>query len=115
MKLLLYEILTQVIVIVGRIREIFEPVMYLRGDRICGMDKKTYPENVIEAKGVKVFSVRCCDCGAWHYFWVESDIFFGMAIRPEKYQYRLRILGCRASLATDKMLEKMTAVEREVR
>lgn len=108
MKLIFYEILTQIIVIAGRIREIFEPVMYERRDRICGVDETTYPGHTYKAKDVLVTSIRCCDCGAWHYFWVEKKTFFGMAIRPRDYKYKLRLLGCKATLATKEMRKRIT-------
>ena len=103
----IYSLLTQVIIIIGRIRDNFFDG-YTMPSKICAADYIPHPEQVC-MNGVSFVGGACCDCGAHHYYWVEGDIFFACPIRPKNYNYKPRFFDLPATRATKEMLEKMNA------
>ena len=86
--LLLYKLLTQLIIILGRLRERIEKKLTLvvRKDRT--FEEETFP-----------FTLVCCDCGLSHILWVEDKYNpkrkkgFILKIQPERpygYDYSFR-------------------------
>ena len=109
-KLLFYKILTQLIILIGRLRDYLQIKLYFRTDRVCGTElikEKGQPQ----MNGIPYAHISCCDCGLEHFFWIEENICFGMPIRPEEYNYRLRFTAVSPVLATEEMLNKMKALK----
>lgn len=81
-RLIIYEILTQHIIIIARIRAFLRKPLgsEVRKDR-------TFSSPDVQAPG---YQLECCDCGALHKVWLEGDTEFMQPIRPKGYCYRLR-------------------------
>lgn len=77
--------MTQLIVILGKIREALNLDMVVRKDRTF----KDPPH---------LFSTICCDCGLTHRFSYREGEQFQQPIRPEDYDYSWRIFAGESSL-----------------
>ncbi len=76
MKLFIYKVLTQGIIIFGRLREKLGLKKVIRRDRTFKNPSDMF------------FSIDCCDCGLIHFRVV--DMGFEQPIRPEGYNYSWR-------------------------
>jgi len=86
-RLVLYAILTQIIIVLARIRERVGKDWVIRKDR------------TFRFRAVKPgIAHTCCDCLLVHQLWVEGPDVVERPIRPSGYQYRLRKLSKPASL-----------------
>ena len=110
MRIIIYEVLTQLIACLAGLRDFFSPQLFIRSDRICGTEHTEHSEQK-EMNGIPFTCIECCDCNLRHYFWLERGVFFGMPLRPEKYRYHLRFLSKPSCLATKEMLRKMIAMK----
>ena len=77
MKLTLYKVLTQLIIILGRLRGRLDLDMVIRRDR-------TFEDPP------HLFSVVCCDCGLSHFYPKEKGIRLSQPVRPKGYDYSWR-------------------------
>lgn len=84
----MYALLTQVIIILGRIRDRFF-IGYIRSDKLCASSHIPRPKQP-EMNGVPFTHGSCCDCGA----------------------HKPRFFDLPATRATDKMLEDMIALKK---
>lgn len=80
MRLFLYNVLTQAIIILGRLRSKLDLDMFIRRDRTF----KDPPH---------LFSNVCCDCELTHRFLYRKDGRFQQPIRPRGYDYGWRRLA----------------------
>ncbi len=118
MKLLFYEILTQIIIFLNRIRGVLKVDTHYRFDRICGFDwKKSWIKDGNWDRmnkmmsGIPAGQIECCDCGLTHLFWIEDNLFFALPIRPPDYKYKMRFLSYKGTYATKEMIDKMKALK----
>jgi len=86
-NLFLYKILTQIIIILSRLRDRLNLVYCIRKDR-------TFKEEHIKYPG---YELICCDCGLSHQVWIERygnfEIEYSRPIRPKGYDYSFRKFG----------------------
>ena len=85
MRLLLYKILTQAIIILGRLRSQLDLDLIVRVDRSF----KDPPH---------LFSTVCCDCELTHRFTYREGLRLQQPIRPGGYDYSWRIFAGKSSL-----------------
>ena len=89
MKLLIYEILTFVIIVLARLRfAVIEKygVWELRKDR----DEQNLIPNEWFSKGNGIL-LECCDCGLSHRLFESAEGSHGWPERPKGYDYRWRL------------------------
>jgi hypothetical protein len=100
LKLLIYEVLTQVIIILGHLREILKISNYLRVDRhICS--RFLMPDGRGQDKSTRII---CCDCRLTHEVYLSElyeNLEFANPIRPKKYNYTLRYFEDKTSIIND--------------
>lgn len=83
--MLIYEILTWLIILLGKIRRVYlkqffwKTGFYVRKDRNCPMSAEQVQH---------IFENQCCDCGLVHS--IEDGATNWYPIRPKDYKYHLR-------------------------
>jgi len=80
MRLFLYKLLTQAIIILGRLRSSLDLDLTVRVDRTF----QDLPS---------LFSIVCCDCELTHRVSHREDVRYQQPIRPEGYDYSWRRLA----------------------
>jgi hypothetical protein len=84
LRLFLYKLLTQAIIILGRAREKLGLQMVIRKDRTF-VDKKA----LLEYPSYGIINV-CCDCGLAHRMWLRDGDLHQQPERPREYDYSWR-------------------------
>ena len=86
MRLLIYKVLTQLIIILGELRSRNK----LSIQRIVRRDRTFFNEiSEIRAPSWGVFN-ECCDCGLAHRLWLDGEGLYQRPERPEGYDYGWR-------------------------
>jgi len=85
-SLLLYEICTQSIILLGKIRE-----WAAYPNRILKQRTFLTPRKLLE-KGYGTLET-CCDCGLTHRCFLREKGLFWQPERPEGYSYKLRVIA----------------------
>jgi len=85
LRLLLYKLLTQAIIILGRLRSKLDLDLIVRVDRTF----KDPPH---------LFSNVCCDCELTHRFTYSEGVRYQQPIRPKGYDYSWRKFAGKSSL-----------------
>ena len=97
MKLLIYNIITQIIIILGKVRQMVERKLQMQV-----IKQRTF---VFDASCL----IGCCDCGLEHLCWSSPDGLAQLSqpLRPKNYDYRFRKLADTPSgfISQDKLYE----------
>ena len=84
MRLFLYKLFTQLIIILGRLRAKLDLDMRIRRDR-------TFEDPP------HLFSVVCCDCGLTHFYPKTEGTRLSQPVRPRDYDYSWRKFATKPS------------------
>ena len=87
MLILLYELLTQIIILISQVRERLWLKMYIRFERKIMTNLIDFPLIGLSTQ------IKCCDCGCRHYFYVKKKMMHVIPVRPKNYKYKLRYGG----------------------
>lgn len=88
MWVLIYELLTQAIIILGELRTQAiknKGHVILKGRTFCAPLKD----------GDWGFIEECCDCGLMHRVFLKGNNQYGQPLRPKDYEYKLRKLAAK--------------------
>jgi len=107
----MYEFLTQLIVILGRLRDGLRVQRVYRPDRLCAYNwKQRLQECQMDDRFIgQGGDIACCDCGLQHFIWAEEQFHYGLPVRPKDYNYRLRFFAVKSSKASEEMKKAIKA------